>query len=198
MVDRAGSWAGPDTIVVMGVSGVGKTTVAEGLQAATGWDLAEGDSFHPPANVAKMRAGHALDDEDRWPWLSAIRDWIAEQERRGRSSVVACSALKRAYRDVLRQGTSSVRFCALAAGDELLRDRLQHRAGHYMPASLLQSQLDILEPLGADEPGARVEAGGDVDDVVRRALAALDLPRGRTADSVATDAGADSSPGGAG
>lgn len=180
--------AGSDTVVVMGVSGVGKTTVAEGIVRATGWAFAEGDSFHPPENVAKMRSGHALDDDDRWPWLAALRDWIGAQEQAGSSSVVTCSALKRAYRDVLRTGNSSVRFCALEADGALLHDRMQQRRDHYMPASLLQSQLDTLEPLGADEPGAHVDAAGETASVVERALAALGLtPIGRV-DSVGRDA----------
>lgn len=170
----------PDTVVVMGVAGAGKTTVAQGLVAVTGWQFAEGDSFHPPANVAKMRAGHALEDSDRWPWLSALRDWIHDHETHRQSSVVTCSALKRTYRDVLREGNMSVRFCALYAETGQLLERLEHRRGHCMPASLLQSQLDTLQPLGTDEPGVGIAAGGAADDVVRRALVALGLsPAGR-------------------
>lgn len=174
----------PDTVVVMGVSGVGKTTVAEGIARATGWTFAEGDSFHPPGNLAKLRSGRALDDEDRRPWLAALRDWIGEQERAGSSSVVTCSALKRAYRDALREGNASVRFCALQADRQLLRHRLQSRRDHFMPASLLQTQLDTLEPLAEDEPGARVDVAGDTAEVVARALRALGLPVDGAADSV--------------
>ncbi|MGI8531399.1 MAG: gluconokinase [Geodermatophilaceae bacterium] len=165
-----------DTIVVMGVSGVGKTTVADGIVAATGWDFAEGDDFHPEANVAKMRAGTPLDDEDRWPWLRALAAWIGEQEQRGRSSVVACSALKRSYRDLLSEGNPSVRFCALEAGNGKLQERVDHREGHFMPPALLRSQLDTYEPLGPDEPGARVNADGSEASVIARVLDALDLP----------------------
>lgn len=164
-----------DTIVVMGVAGVGKSTVALGIVDATGWEFAEGDSFHPPENVAKMQSGIPLDDDDRWPWLRVLRDWIHAHEVAGQSSVVTCSALKRAYRDVLRDGNGSVRFCALEADTGELRERLEHRRDHYMPGSLLQSQLDTLEPLGEDEPGLGVQAGGAEPDVVRRALAALGL-----------------------
>lgn len=180
--------AGPDTVVVMGVSGVGKTTVAEGIVRATGWAFAEGDTFHPPENVVKMRSGQALDDDDRRPWLGALRDWISGQEQAGSSSVVTCSALKRAYRDVLRAGNASVRFCELEADGNLLHDRMQNRRDHYMPSSLLQSQLDTLEPLASDEPGVRVEATGETAMVVERALAALGLPTADHADSVARDA----------
>lgn len=168
--------ANPDTVVVMGVSGVGKTTVAEAIARATGWVFAEGDTFHPPANVAKMRSGHTLDDDDRWPWLIALRDWIGGQQRSGISSVVTCSALKRAYRDVLREGNPSVRFCALQVDGERLQQRLQSRRGHFMPPSLLASQLDTLQPLADDEPGARVDASGETAGVVARALKALELP----------------------
>ncbi len=161
----------------MGVSGVGKSIVAQGLAAATGWALAEGDAFHPAANVDKMRSGIPLDDEDRWPWLRALRDWIGAQESQGRSSIVTCSALKRSHRDVLREGNPSVRFFALVANEEHLTDRVEHRGGHYMPASVLGSQLDILEPLGADEPGVRVPAEDNTQKAIAAAIAALNLRR---------------------
>ncbi len=169
---------GTTTIVVMGVSGSGKSTVAAGLVERLGWEFAEGDEFHPPENVEKMRAGHALDDEDRWPWLRRLADWIGEHERAGRSVVVTCSALKRSYRDLLRDGHPSVWFAHVAADRELLRDRLQHRAGHYMPASLLDSQLETLEPLQEDEPGARISGAGSPADVVTTLLSALSSERG--------------------
>ncbi len=165
----------PVTVLVMGVSGAGKTTVAEGIADAMGWTFAEGDDFHPAANVAKMASGRGLDDADRWPWLAALRDWIGERERAGTSSVVTCSALKRGYRDMLRAGNESVRFCSLRAPEDVLRDRVRDRRGHYMPASLLDSQLATLEPLEPDEPGVVVDADGDTSAVVRRALDALGL-----------------------
>ena len=169
---------GTTTIVVMGVSGSGKSTIAAGLVERLGWEFAEGDDFHPPENVEKMRAGHPLDDEDRWPWLRRLGDWIGEHERAGRSVVVTCSALKRSYRDLLRDGHPSVWFAHVAADRELLRDRLEHRAGHYMPASLLDSQLDTLEPLQEDEPGARISGAGSPADVVTTLLSALSSERG--------------------
>jgi len=165
----------PETLVVTGVSGSGKTTVACGLAEARGWLFTEGDTFHSPENVAKMSAGTPLDDADRWPWLYALRDWVDRRESAGQSSVITCSALKRAYRDVLRAGNDSVRFCALAVDEALLRERLGQRRGHYMPATLLQSQLEVLQPLADDEPGVTVDANGPPADVVRRALAALGL-----------------------
>lgn len=162
------------TLVVMGVSGVGKTSVAEELVARTGCVFAEGDDFHPEANRQKMAAGHPLDDEDRWPWLAAVAAWIGEQEAAGRSSVVTCSALRRVYRDVLRDGHPSVRFVHLLAATEVIEERITARRGHYMPASLLGSQLATLEPLDADEPGVGVDTSGDASAVAERALALLD------------------------
>jgi gluconokinase len=171
---------GPPTtsIVVMGVSGSGKSTVAAGLVERLGWDFAEGDDFHPPENVEKMRSGHPLTDEDRWPWLRRIADWIGEQERAGRSCIVTSSALKRSYRDLLRDGHPSVWFAYVAVDAELIRERMEHRSGHYMPVSLLDSQLATLEPLQDDEPGDRVSGAGDVDTVVAAIIAALSRERG--------------------
>jgi gluconokinase len=142
-----------DTIVVCGVAGVGKSSVAAALADRLDAEAAEGDAFHPEANVAKMAAGTPLTDEDRWPWLRSIADWIGERERLGQDAVVTCSALRRRYRDVLRDGHPSVVFVQLTAPVTELRRRLATRAGHYMPASLLPSQLATLEPLEPDEPG---------------------------------------------
>jgi gluconokinase len=162
-------------VVVMGVSGVGKTTVANGIAEALGWVFAEGDSFHSEANREKMAAGHALTDEDRWPWLSSIGDWMDERLAAGDSAVVTCSALRRSYRDLLRRGRPSVRFCELDAPSDLIAERLQHRTGHYMPPSLLPSQLATLEPLAEDEPGVHVSVAPTPEQIVRDALAALGL-----------------------
>lgn len=158
------------TVIVMGVSGVGKSMVAQALAESTGWTMAEGDDFHPTANVEKMRSGQPLDDEERWPWLRSLADWIGEQEAAGRSSVVTCSALKRSYRDLLRDGHLSVRFCQLDADTATLLERVEERKDHYMPASLLHSQLRTLQSLEKDEPGGRVNAEGDVHTVLRRVL----------------------------
>jgi len=169
---------GTTTIVVMGVSGSGKSTVAATLVDRLGWEFAEGDDFHPVENVEKMRAGHPLDDEDRWPWLRSLAAWIGEHEKAGRDVVVTCSALKRSYRDLLRDGHPSVWFAHVTADPELISERLEHRTGHYMPASLLQSQLATLEPLEDDEPGARISGASPPAAVVDELLAVLDAERG--------------------
>ncbi len=161
------------TLVVMGVSGAGKTTTALELVRLLHWDYAEGDDFHPPANVAKMHAGHPLDDDDRWPWLRALAAWIGAHEQEGRPAIVTCSALKRSYRDVLRDGHPSVFFVHVSGSAALLHDRLAHRTGHYMPPSLLDSQLETLEPLEPDEPGIRVSADGTPAVVAEHVLQAL-------------------------
>ncbi|HEX5511694.1 MAG TPA: gluconokinase [Actinomycetales bacterium] len=164
-----------DTVIVMGVSGAGKTTVAQDLARVMGWPMAEGDDFHPPANVAKMHEGHPLDDEDRWPWLRSIAAWIGEREAEGQNSVVTCSALKRSYRDVLRDGHPSVRFCHLITEVDLIRGRMEHRAGHFMPPTLLASQVATLEPLEPDENGVVVDVSGTEEEVLQAVLKALGL-----------------------
>lgn len=158
------------TLIVGGVSGSGKTTVAQSVAAARGWVFAEGDDFHPEANVEKMRSGHPLDDEDRWPWLRVIAAWIGEREAAGESAVVTCSALKRSYRDLLSVPNPSVVFCELKVPDEVLAQRLAERKGHYMPASLLRSQLDTLEDLAPDERGFQVRVQGGPDHVLNEVL----------------------------
>lgn len=168
-----------DIIIVMGVSGSGKTTVAQGIARAMGWEFAEGDTFHPEANIAKMASGHPLSDEDRWPWLRAIGAWIEGHDRTDTSAVVTCSALRKVYRDLLRQGRPTVRFAHVTADPELIEDRMEHRQGHFMPASLLPSQLATLERLKSDEPGLVVSSAGKPDEVLHRALSALGLaPKG--------------------
>jgi gluconokinase len=159
----------------MGVSGAGKTTVALGISKALGWEYAEGDDFHSNANRAKMAAGQPLTDEDRWPWLRSIAAWIDGHAAGGRSAVVTCSALRRAYRDLLRENRPGVRFCELEAPEELLAERLAKRQGHYMPASLLGSQLATLEPLQPDEPGVVVSVADTPDEIVADALDKLGL-----------------------
>jgi gluconokinase len=161
------------TIVVMGVSGSGKTTVMRALAAELGWPTAEADEFHSPANVAKMHSGTALTDDDRWPWLEALAAWIGERERAGENALVTCSALRRTYRDLLARGHPSVWFAHLVVEPAVIADRLEHRRGHYMPAALLASQLEILEPLDADEPGAAIPARRPPPEIAVDILARL-------------------------
>jgi gluconokinase len=166
------------TIVVMGVSGAGKSTVAAELVRRLGWDFAEGDDFHPAENVAKMAAGHPLTDEDRWPWLRTLAAWIGEHEAAGTNAVVTCSALKRAYRDLLCEGHPSVWFAHVRAAPDLILHRVEARRGHYMPPSLLGSQLEILEPLADDEPGAQISGVDPAAQVAEHVLEALSRERG--------------------
>lgn len=138
-------------IVVMGVSGCGKSTVGRALGATLGLPFVEGDDLHPPRNVALMAAGTPLTDDDRRDWLNTLAEVLAGAAARGHGVVVSCSALKRSYRERLRAGAPGCRFVFLHGPQALLAERLQGRSGHYMPASLLQSQLDTLEPPAADE-----------------------------------------------
>jgi gluconokinase len=162
----------PCAIVVMGVAGSGKTTIGERLAEQLGWTYEDGDKFHPRSNVEKMSAGHPLTDEDRWPWLQAIADEIDRLCRLGGNVVVACSALKRAYRDVLVHGRADVRIVYLDGTHELIASRLAARKGHFMPPTLLESQLKTLQPPGADENPVTVSidasAEAIVDDIVRK------------------------------
>ena len=159
-------------VVVMGVAGCGKTTVGRLVARRLGARLAEGDAFHPAANVEKMRAGQPLDDADRWPWLAAIAADIRRAHEDGAALVVACSALKRAYRDVLRAG-GPVRFVHLTGAPEEIGRRIAARRAHYMPASLLPSQLAILEPPGADEDALTVDIGPPAEVIAEQVLAGL-------------------------
>jgi gluconokinase len=138
-------------IVVMGVSGSGKTTIAEEIARREGWELLEGDDFHPPANIAKMKSGVPLTDDDRWPWLRAIAAAIDERRARGESVVVACSALKRAYRDILVDGRDDVVVVYLQGSSALIAERIAARKHHFMPAKLLESQFAALEEPAPDE-----------------------------------------------
>ena len=164
-------------VVVMGVSGSGKTTVARGIAEATGLVFAEADDFHPAANVEKMRSGIPLADDDRWPWLSELARWMAEQAAVGASTIMACSALKRAYRDVLASGPPSVFFVHLFGDPGLIEARISGRTGHYMPASLLGSQLATLEPLQPDETGLVIDVALPLDRIVAAAVRAVEALR---------------------
>ncbi|MSS84351.1 gluconokinase [Actinomycetaceae bacterium WB03_NA08] len=144
-------------VVVMGVAGCGKTTVAQLLSDQMGWILIEGDDYHPQANIDKMARGIPLTDADRWPWLDTLANWMAQQEDAGKSSILTCSALKRKYRDRLRSGVPDVRFIHLDGSEELLAQRMRERTGHFMPPSLLPSQLATLERLMPDENGVVID-----------------------------------------
>ncbi|WP_030560217.1 gluconokinase [Streptomyces aureocirculatus] len=158
-------------VVVMGVAGTGKTTVGPLLAARLGVPYAEGDDFHPAANIAKMSAGTPLTDEDRMPWLDAIGEWA--HGRSGLGGVVSSSALKRAYRDRLRAAAPGLVFVHLTGDRALIEDRMSHREGHFMPAKLLDSQFATLQPLGADEAGVAVDVAGSPEDIADRAVTAL-------------------------
>jgi gluconokinase len=156
----------------MGVAGSGKTTIGEGLAEQLGWTYEDGDKFHPKSNVEKMSAGHPLTDADRWPWLQAIADEIDRVCMVGGNVVVACSALKRAYRDVLVHGRDDVRIVYLDGTYDLIAGRLAARKGHFMPPTLLESQFKTLQPPGADENPITVSIDASVeaivDDIVRK------------------------------
>lgn len=153
----------PTPIVVMGVSGSGKSTVGAALAQRLRVPFADADDFHPPANIEKMSAGHPLDDTDRVPWLEAIGEWLA---RHGDGGVMSCSALKRAYRDQLRRHCAEIEFLHLEGSVETIGRRQASRPGHFMPASLLQSQFQTLEPLEPDERGVAIDVDQSIDSII--------------------------------
>jgi gluconokinase len=153
----------------MGVSGSGKTAVGTALAARLGASFVDADSLHPTANVQKMAAGIPLTDEDRWPWLRLVGAELLAPHDEG--IVVACSALKRAYRDAIRAAAPSTEFILLSADPSVLEKRLVQRPGHFMPASLLASQLETLEPLEADEAGMTLASEGGIEETTERILA---------------------------
>jgi gluconokinase len=165
----------PVVLVVMGVSGAGKSTIAALLAERLGWMFEEGDALHPKANVEKMAAGIPLTDDDRWPWLAKVADWIDGRLDTGENGIITCSALKRSYRNVINRRGSGVEFVYLAVDKSELEERVEHRPGHFMPASLLDSQLSTLEPPLPPEPAIQVDAGTDAQLVVDRVLRQLEL-----------------------
>jgi gluconokinase len=163
----------PCVVVIMGVSGSGKSTVGALLAARLQWEFADADWFHSAANVDKMHAGIALTDEDRWPWLEAIARWIDELRRAGQHGVLACSALKRRYRDVLRGGGKDLRFAYLKGDEQLIARRTAARHEHFMPPALLRSQFDALEEPAPDEYPITVSIDARPGEIAARILSLL-------------------------
>jgi carbohydrate kinase (thermoresistant glucokinase family) len=165
----------PHALIVMGVSGSGKTTIGEELARRIGWRYEDADSFHPASNVAKMSAGQPLTDEDRWPWLRAIADEIDRVSAAGQRVVIGCSALRRVYRDLLVHGRHDIRLVYLKGTQELIADRLGSRKGHFMPPGLLTSQFGALEPPTPEEHAVTVSIDAPVEIVVNDILGKLEL-----------------------
>jgi len=165
----------PSILVVMGVSGSGKTTIAALLARKLGWTFRDADEFHPKSNIAKMKSGVALTDADRWPWLHAIASFIDEKRARSDHAIVTCSALKRSYRDVIVGTRQDVRLIYLKGDITLIAARLRARHGHFMPAALLQSQFDALEEPGADENPLTVIVEGTPQEIAEEVIERLGL-----------------------
>ena len=163
----------PSVLVLMGVSGSGKSTVAAELQRVLGWPFQEGDDLHPPANVEKMRAGHPLDDNDRLPWLRAVAGWIDARIAAHEPGIITCSNLKRAYRDITVGGRPGVTLVYLKGDEPVIHDRLLGRTHRYMPPTLLRSQFETLEEPGPDEQALVVTAHQSVGETVTDILKEL-------------------------
>ena len=169
----------PTHLVIMGVSGTGKSTIAAALSEQLGWACAEADEFHPQANIDKMSQGIPLQDNDRWPWLQEIQDWMSARAGAGKSTVLTCSALKQSYRNLLSRAQGRVLFVHLDGDAHLIGERMQGREGHFMPPTLLPSQLATLEPLSAAELAGgsmRLDISRTPEELVRSVLAALKAP----------------------
>jgi carbohydrate kinase (thermoresistant glucokinase family) len=160
-------------LVIMGVSGCGKTTIAKLLSGELGWDYRDGDEFHPKANVEKMHSGTPLTDEDRWPWLKAIAAWIDGKRQTGKHGIVTCSALKKSYRDILIGSRTDVALIYLKGDKELIAARLSKRKGHFMPKGLLDSQFQALEEPGPDEHPITVSIEPTPEEIAATILKAL-------------------------
>jgi gluconokinase len=162
-------------LIMMGVSGSGKSTIADKLAGRIGWRSVDGDKFHPASNIAKMSAGHPLTDEDRWPWLEAIAAEIDRSCKAGEPAVIACSALKRSYREILVHRRDDVRIVYLNGSQQLIAERLAKRRGHFMPPGLLDSQFKTLEPPDKTENPVTVSIAGAPDDIVDDIIRQLGL-----------------------
>jgi gluconokinase/6-phosphogluconolactonase len=163
----------PSALVIMGVTGSGKSTIGEALARRLGWRYEDGDSFHPAANVAKMSSGQPLTDQDRWPWLKAIAAEIERCRQAGEHIIIACSALKKAYRDILVHGRDDIRMVYLCGSKGLVADRLGHRKGHFMPPGLLDSQFATLEPPSPEERPITVSIDAPVETIVDQVVQQL-------------------------
>ena len=163
----------PRVLVVMGVSGSGKTSIAEQLRDILGWPFQEGDRLHSKENIAKMSAGIPLTDEDRAPWLDACALWVRERVQSGEGGLLTCSSLKRIYRERLGERNPGVLFLYLKVSEAVLRERLARRTGHYMPPSLLKSQLDTLQEPTAEEPALTVAVERTASETVAEVIEAL-------------------------
>lgn len=163
------------SIIVMGVSGSGKTTVGEAVARQIHAKFIDGDDLHPRANIQKMGSGHPLNDEDRMPWLERLSDAAYSLNHKNETGIIVCSALKRRYRDRLREGNQGMVFLYLKGSFDVIMERLKARSGHFMPTDLLKSQFETLEEPGADEPDVIcVDIDADIDEVVRRCVLALE------------------------
>jgi len=163
----------PRVLILMGVSGCGKSTVAAILASRLGWPFEEGDALHPQANIEKMAAGHPLTDADRGPWLAKVADWVDERLDAGENGLITCSALKRSYRDLINRRGSGLMFVFLAGSKETIAARLAARHGHFMRTSLLDSQFADLEEPAADEPAIRVDIGPPAADIAEQIIGRL-------------------------
>ncbi|ADZ44233.1 TPA: gluconokinase [Yersinia enterocolitica] len=163
------------SIIVMGVSGSGKTTVGEAVARRIHAKFIDGDDLHPRANIQKMGSGHPLNDEDRMPWLERLSDAAYSLHHKNESGIIVCSALKRRYRDRLREGNPEMAFLYLKGSFDVIMERLKARSGHFMPTDLLKSQFEALEEPGSEEPDVIcVDIDADIDEVVQRCVLALE------------------------
>lgn len=163
----------PAHLVLMGVCGCGKTTVAKVLAKQFGFELGEADDFHPAENIMKMSNGQPLTDEDRWPWLEILSDWLNREDKAGKRTVITCSALERTYRNKLQSTNAPLVFVHLDGTRELLLQRLHARTDHFMPATMLDSQLNTLEPLQEDEKGFVVDIDASPEDIAKTIMEKL-------------------------
>jgi gluconokinase len=180
----------PAIVIMMGVSGCGKSTIGAMLASALQWQFQDADWFHPASNVDKMHSGISLTDEDRWPWLNAIATWIDKTRRAGGHGVIACSALKRRYRDVLISDRADVRLVYLKGDETLIARRISTRHEHFMPQSLLHSQFEALEEPGPDENPITVSIEPQPREIVSRILSALSVAAAEKGSSQRAGAGA--------